>query len=286
MESLASQKASPTSSNSTLHGRRNLPTSPRASLSTIQGQTSNLSTISQLSQGSGDFDLYSRAEPQSRTYASFWADHSTANVPIYKQHITSPPLKYLAPPADIRPAPVSRRSGTPKFARPPSVPGHGSNPSLLNISPTTPNRLDYRDTKILPPSQKTIQEQDAIETLLFMSSPGNSGNMRHAFPPPRTVESPQRSPLRSEFQARPPGNIKRVGFDETAGTASTTSSEADYRIRAEARIRRRKEGRASKTKLRQKDEMDRMLDELESSSDDDAALLKYTASRQYAAGRA
>lgn len=116
-----------------------------------------------------------------------------------------------------------------------------------------------------------------------MSSPGNSGNMRHTFPPPRTIESPQRSPLRSEFHARPPG--KRVGFDESARTASTTSSEAEYRVRAEARVQRRAEGRPSKTTLRQKDEMDRMLDELESSSDDDAALLKYTASRQYPAGR-
>lgn len=280
VESLASQKASPTSSSSTMHGRRPLPKSPRATLASVQNQSSNLSVISQFShvQGSIDFDSHTRPEPtQSRTYASFWADHSSANGPA-RQY--SPPS--LAPPADIRPTLLSRRSGTPKFARPPSVPTNGSNSSLLNISPQTPNRLDLRDTRILTPSQKTLQEQDAIETLLFMSSPGNSGNMNHAFPPPRTFASPQRSPLRSEFQSRP--QSKRVGFHDTARTASTTSSEADYRMRVEARARRRAEGRPSKTQLRQKDEMDRMLDELASSSDDDAALRKYTASRRYAEG--
>lgn len=117
-----------------------------------------------------------------------------------------------------------------------------------------------------------------------MSSPGNSGNMAHTFPPPRTVASPQRSPLRSEFHRRT--YDKRVGFDETARTASTTSSENDSRLRVDMRKQRRPEGRPSKTQLRQKDAMDRMLDEIESSSDEDEALLNYASSRQFAIGRA
>ena len=271
VESLASQKGSPTSSNSTLHGRRNLITSPRATIASFQGQISNVSRLSQAPPG--DFDLYSRSEPTSRTYESFWADHSSANVPVHR--ITSP-SKTLAPSADIRPAPLSRRSGTPKFAKPPAVPGHGSNSSYLAGSPHTPNRVDFRDSKPLQSqSQKTIQEQDAIETLLFMSSPGNSGNMGHTFPPPRTIGSPQQSPLRAGFHIR---QGKRVGFDDTVATASTTSSEVEYRMKAEPR--------PSKTRRGQTDAMDRMLDEMLSSSDEDEPSLNYRSPRRVTAGRA
>ena len=273
VESLASQKGSPTSSNSTLHGRRNLIASPRATIASIQGQLSNVSSISQTP--SGDFDLYSRTEPASRTYESFWADHSSANVPVHK--LTSPPSRSLAPSADIRPTSISRRSGTPKFAKPPSVPGHASNPSLLAGSPRTPNRAEFRDSQPMQTQAQKTKEQDAIETLLFMSSPGNSGNMGHAFLPPRTVGSPQQSPLRAEFQMRSHG--KRVGFDETVATASTTSSDREYRRKTFS------EGRPSKTRRGQTDAMDRMLDEMSSSSDDDEPSLNYDSPRRVAAGR-
>jgi hypothetical protein len=282
VESLASQKGSPTSSSSTLQGRRNFISSPRATIASLQGQTSNVSTVSQISQTpSGDFDLYSRTEPSTRTYESFWADHSSASVPTNNRQLTSPPMKPgLAPSADIRPTATSRRSGTPKFAKPPQVPGHNSNSSLISVSPRTPHRSEYRDHKNLQtPTQKTLQEQDAIETLLFMSSPGNSGNMGHTFPPPRTAPSPQHSPLRTEFQARPP--VKRVGFDDSTATASTTSSEAEYRHRQLNGLT----DRPSKVQLRQKDAMDRMLDAMDSSSDEDDSLLAYTEARHYAASR-
>lgn len=114
-----------------------------------------------------------------------------------------------------------------------------------------------------------------MEALLFMSSPGNSGNMGHAFPPPRTVGSPQRSPLRAEFHVRSQG--KRVGFDETVATASTTSSDIEYR--------RRPEGRPTKTRRGQTDAMDRMLDEMLSSSDEDEPSLNYNSPRRVTAGR-
>jgi hypothetical protein len=60
-------------------------------------------------------------------------------------------------------------------------------------------------------NQKSDQERDAIETLLFMSSPGNSNNMNHTFPPPGRASS-QQSPLRAEFGA-PLGGGEGRGLD-------------------------------------------------------------------------
>jgi Whi5 like len=289
VESMASQAGSPTSSTSTLHGRRNLITSPRAAIANIQGQTPTAPSNSSTPALSGDFDLYSRSDQPSRTYESFWRDHST-NLPShrYSSH-TSPPapfsLKSLAPPADIRPTPASRRSGTPKFSRPPAMPGQGSNSPIHSPNPRTPNRGAYRENPaIQTPTQKTIQEQDAIETLMFMSSPGNSGNMKHNFPP-RSQASPQQSPLRAEFntQDRRRAHGKKVGFEIETTSGSTGSSEAggaEYRSRtswtkATANSRGREEA------------IDRLLEESEeSSSDEETLVLNYQSPRRtIAAGR-
>ena len=279
VESLASQKGSPTSSTSTVHGRRNLLTSPRATIASIQGQTSNLSTISQTP--SGDFDLYSKTEPSSRTYESFWADHSAVSIPTNRQPITSPPPNALAPAVDIRPTPSSRRSGTPKFVKPPAISGQGSGSYQNTSAPRTPSRAEYKDSPVMQtPTQKTIQEQDAIETLLFMSSPGNSGNLGHAFPPPRTIGSPQQSPLRAEFNIQKGAQGRRVGFDDRATTASTGSSEVG------AENSNKLGPRPSKPQRGEPDAIDRMLDEMQdSSSDDDEPALNYASPRRVAAGR-
>ncbi|KAH6676409.1 hypothetical protein B0J14DRAFT_476879 [Halenospora varia] len=283
VESLASQAGSPTSSNSTLHGRRNLITSPRTAIANIQGQASGPS-----SQQSGDFDLYSTSGQPSRTYESFWRDHSAVPAHRYSSHPSqsSPPTKSLAPPADIRPTPTSRRSGTPKFSKPPTIPGQHSNSSLRSSTPRTPNRHDYRDNTIIQiqtPTQKTIQEQDAIETLLFMSSPGNSGNMgpNPSFPP-RSQASPQQSPLRAEFNMQRHAHGKKVGFDVPATSNSTESSEAGG---AEYRSRHMIPSTGS-TRSREA-AIDRMLDEMgDSSSDEEELVVKYSSPRRsVAAGR-
>ena len=188
----------------------------------------------------GDFDLFSRTESASRTYESFWRDHPTTGS-SHRPHATSPPppKASLAPSADIRPSTSSRRSHTPKFSKPPSIPTHRSDPT-----PRTPTQPDSRDRRVQTPSQKTIQEQDAIETLLFMSSPGNSGTMGHAggpFGAPRPnplLDSPHRSPLRAEFRVQDRrgalGPGRRVEFDKyVAGAgASEAGAEAKHLVRA------------------------------------------------------
>ncbi|KAF4636883.1 hypothetical protein G7Y89_g1213 [Cudoniella acicularis] len=282
VESLASQAGSPTSSTSTLHGRRSLITSPRTAIANLQGQTSGPS------QSPADFDLYSANGQPSRTYESFWRDHSATNpahrYPSHPSASSPPPSKSLAPPADIRPTPTSRRSGTPKFSKPPTIPGQHSNSSLRSSAPRTPNRNDYRDNTIIQtPTQKTIQEQDAIETLLFMSSPGNSGNMGPNFPG-RSQASPQQSPLRAEFSMQGRANHgKKVGFDVPPVTrGSTESSEAggaEYR-------RSHMSGSTGVTSSREA-AIDRMLEEIgDSSSDEEELVLKYSSPRRsVAAGR-
>lgn len=283
VESLASQAGSPTSSTSTMHGRRNVITSPRTAIANLQPHPS--SSAQSMQAPPADFDLYPRGDQPSRTYESFWRDHSTASYPQQRQNgaIASPPgSKSLGPPADIRPTLSSRRAGTPKFSKPPTLSNHGSHSPYNNnntSAPRTPLRTDYRDNTIIQaPSQKTIQEQDAIETLLFMSSPGNPGNMGHAFPPPRTQGSPQQSPLRAEFhaQGRVPSR-RRVEFDATATSVSAESSEgAEYRVKM-----RGNGGSRSRAKS---EEMNRILDEMrDSSSDEEELPLQYTSPRRLAA---
>jgi hypothetical protein len=278
VESMASQAGSPTSSSSTLHGRRNIITSPRTTIANMQQHLASLPSGTIIPAPNQDFDLYGRNEPPSRTYESFWRDHSTSN-PL-PAHRSSHSKLSLQPPADIRPIPSSRRSQTPKFSKPPTIPGQGSNSSLHTSAPRTPNgRTDYADAKSLQtPTQKTIQEQDAMEALLFMSSPGNSGNMGHAFPPPqRSQMSPQQSPLRAEFgvqsTAARGAQGRRVEFEKPA--TSTGSSEAGgYRPKSQSIRNSRSEA------------IDRMLDEMaDSSSDEEELVTNYTSPRRVAAGR-
>lgn len=103
----------------------------------------------------------------------------------------------LAPAAPISPAHPGRRSissrvppnlVTNRIPLPPS--GH----------PTTPTSNPVRQGILRMPSQQ--DEKDALETLMFMSSPNNSSNLKHA-------ASAASSPLRSDF----PTVAKRVVFD-------------------------------------------------------------------------
>jgi hypothetical protein len=260
VESLASQTGSPTSSTSTLQGRRNFAASPRAAMIAIQGQTRSPKPQAIV----GDFDLFSRSEPSSRTYESFWRDHSTS-APSHRPYVTSPPTTKgsLGPPADIRPTTSPRRSHTPKFSKPPAIPSHSSDPT-----PRTPTQTNLREKRIQTPSQKTIQEQDAIETLLFMSSPGNSGNMGHGpFGAPRPLPqlgSPQRSPLRAEFriQDRRGTQGRRVEFEKLV--TGDPSSEA------------KRSSRSSILDETREDTIDRLLDRMSDvSSDEDEVVLTY-----------
>ncbi|OAA78416.1 cyclin-dependent kinase [Akanthomyces lecanii RCEF 1005] len=208
VESLASQAASPVSSNSTLHRRLSSSTSPRP-------------------------------PPTSAAQVRFAPDPVE---PRRKSH--SPPGRSgkptLAPPAPIQPS-LSKQSIN---GRRNPVPRH--TPTLLTHSHSASAAHSYSPRQHLDagamsssqpsrPSEgiaysphQNVREQDAIETLLFMSSPNNSSNLKHAFSPSVSPapqqgllhEAMHRNTPSSSFRKglpgqRPPIPQRRVGFDQS-----------------------------------------------------------------------
>ncbi|OAQ98555.1 hypothetical protein LLEC1_05121 [Akanthomyces lecanii] len=208
VESLASQAASPVSSNSTLHRRQSTSTSPRP-------------------------------PPTSAGQVRFAVDPVE---PRRKSH--SPPGRSskpsLAPPAPIQPS-LSKQSSN---SRRNPVPRH--TPTLLTHSQSASAAHSYSPRQrpgagamslsqpsrpsegIVSSPHQNVREQDAIETLLFMSSPNNSSNLKHAFSPSVSPapqqgllhEAMHRSTPSSGFRKGLPGQRpaipqRRVGFDQS-----------------------------------------------------------------------
>jgi hypothetical protein len=76
---------------------------------------------------------------------------------------------------------------------------------------------------ILFSPHQNVREQEVIETLLFMSSPGNSANMKHSFSPSTQMTRhalPTSQPRKSLPSHRPPHPSKRVGFHRSPGNYS------------------------------------------------------------------
>lgn len=107
-----------------------------------------------------------------------------------------------------------------KYAKPPVLQtttnlSQSSNGSDIQSTPLTPGRGHPTDAILQTPTQKSIQEQDAIETLLFMSSPGHS-SLGQAFPQPQGQTSQAQSPLRTEFGGPlRSAQSRRVEFSES-----------------------------------------------------------------------
>ncbi|KAL8803087.1 MAG: hypothetical protein Q9182_003400 [Xanthomendoza sp. 2 TL-2023] len=121
----------------------------------------------------------------------------------------------LAPPVDFIPA-TSRRSRADNI-QPPRLDTrdvHGNNkhdrlsPLPTSTTPATPPRKPASIHRT--PNHKSTMEQDAVETLMFMSSPGNSG-YHPAFHSPisplpkHSMTSPNRGEFTS-YGSRPPSN--------------------------------------------------------------------------------
>lgn len=158
------------------------------------------------------------------TYESFWREHSTSHALKHAQ-TRSPPLggPSLAPPVDILPR--SRRRSNSLWSQHPAVDtrSHGHYDSRGNVAGTsdliagltTPPK---KSSTLRTPSQKAAMEQDAVETLLFMSSPGNSGHQSQ----PRSL----RTPLRNSFVPLE----KRVGFaDDSWGDNGSDEDQRSIR---------------------------------------------------------
>ncbi|MCJ1429161.1 hypothetical protein MMC29_007074 [Sticta canariensis] len=195
------------------------------------------------------------------TYESFWREHSTSSALKHAQ--SRSPLAggpSLAPPVDILPR--SRRRSNSLRTQPPSIDtrNHSYHNSRSNRTAasdlvtglTTPPKREFTSRT---PSQKAAMEQDAVETLLFMSSPGNSGHQ----PQPRSLGTP----LRSSFVPLE----KRAGFVDVSW--GDDGSDGDRRSMRPFQTHRgflNSKGRVSG------DDVDRLLDEMpekNSSSEDE-----------------
>ena len=188
VENLATHGTSPASSTSTIHGRHSSSLSPRIPShgsfhNRHQSQTSVSTTgtaIAPTGRTLSVLDTSSWSSQQSSRSA-----HSTPPLPsplATSRSGSTAPAKSLAPPASIQPSrssALSRRNSNPNYV-PPALPTS----SYSQGSPHTPgdfgaadHRTPTADAIHFSPHQN-VREQDAIETLLFMSSPGNSSNMK------------------------------------------------------------------------------------------------------------
>lgn len=233
VETLASQAGSPTSSNGTIHFRQGASASPQLSTSSHRG--SNNATP--------PTGLQHHVTPRLADSAnSVWRDSSRnqaqANAPSSSTMSKQAPS--LAPPVSIQPG-NPRRNTNPRH-----TPTIGAHPHLAspNTAPHTPGQpspylgTEHQRTPIVDPMlfsphqtpQQNVREQDAMEALLFMSSPGNSANLKHNFPSSSQPHNRQRTalpgsqPRKSLPSGRPvanpvphpysPAAPKRVGFEK------------------------------------------------------------------------
>lgn len=276
VESLASQKGSPTSSTSTLNGRRNVHASPRTTIADIQGKNSRPQEyFKSAPMPVPVMDLAtenSSVDQITKTYESFWADHPTSQ----RSDATLPSSRSLAPPADIKSRPIlqTRRSDTPTYPLSPNLQPdimQNAGPSRLG-GPRTPVRhAQDQHAMLRTPSQTSLQEQDAIETLLFLSSPSRA-NANHTFPTSQPAAAPQGSPLRSEsLTADQAGHSRHVGFSGIDSIDDSSDSGLSASAPAKRRIGRRGD-----------DSIDRMLDDMPDMSSDEEIELPVTPRRAIA----
>ncbi|KPM38042.1 hypothetical protein AK830_g8509 [Neonectria ditissima] len=217
VESLASHAASPTSSTSTVHRRHGSSASPRLAISSAPTASAP--------------SLY---EPVAQLRRSNSPPRTSTGKPG------------LGPPASIQPsmsmpAPRSnpRRNSNPHYT--PTLLSHSH-----SASPHTPAQptvqtgsrsRNIADPILFSPHQN-VREQDAIESLLFMSSPGNSANLKHAFSPtgspgphlgvtrpvptrhalPSGPRKPLPSSQRQQYQSKRPGFEKSPGMPPPPGS--------------------------------------------------------------------
>ncbi|KAL9104034.1 MAG: hypothetical protein Q9163_000973 [Psora crenata] len=136
----------------------------------------------------------SATSSQAGTYESFWREHSgtaTSRMPPQMAHNKPSSGPTLAPPVDILPGNrLPPSSETAANRRQPARLRTNNLPQPSANAPSTPQRR-RPVTGMRTPSQQAAVEKDAVESLLFMSSPGNSAyNPRHHHPPTPALRTP------------------------------------------------------------------------------------------------
>lgn len=184
LEDLASNQFSPTSGSSG-------PRQPYA----IPGPANQSASHTQLSRSSipaseimGDVNDARQSPHIGAAYDSFWREHEGSSAATAKQAQNLPAGgPSLAPPVDILPRNQRRLDFIAQ--QPPALRTNNLYNPRTQLLPKTPS--PKKPSKMRTPSQQAAVEKEAVESLLFMSSPGNSGY--HAS---STLSG---TPLRSEF---------------------------------------------------------------------------------------
>jgi hypothetical protein len=202
---------------------------------------------------------------------------SQSELPKLRSPFSLPGVPRLAPPADIIPKSDSIRRRRPNpndpTRQPQHVPyprhrRHHSQQSLSTIKrnsstetvlvPETPPLRPTEDRTSTPhdglsnqQSQNSSMEQDAIETLLFMSSPGHSGHCSNSQP-----SQSQKSRIRSSITSANP-QLSAPRSQPTHVATGTNRPSRAYR------------GPVIGLETEAGDEIDRMLDQMDSDSEDD-----------------
>jgi hypothetical protein len=222
IETLASHGGSPTSSNSTIHLRIASSASPQLSSASQRG-SNNTTPATGLSQ-----------QFPPRLNESAWRDPrfgGSPTSPVKAVHSLAPPVSIQPSQFHSNPRRNSNARHTPTLlshhASPnpgPNTPGQPSPYLSTAAAGAPPQRTPVVDPILFSPHQN-VREKDAIESLLFMSSPGNSANLKHAFPsssqplPQRTALPTARKSLptgRKPMHARSQSHTqKRVGFERS-----------------------------------------------------------------------
>ncbi|KAI5856731.1 hypothetical protein GGS23DRAFT_390066 [Durotheca rogersii] len=223
IESLASQVASPTSSTSTLHGRHGASASPRISAAPMRHRSSSAVT-----------SPTTQTHSQIRTYESFWRDSNAKPVASSTPSVSQRPA--LAPPAPIQPRQPDhsnpRRHSNARFT--PAYLSHShhasphtpAQPSPLQSTPGQGSMRTPTVDPILFSPHQNVREQEALETLMFMSSPGNSAHVQHAFPssqPVQPLQPPQQPRTTAGRTALPTLPSSRLGAGTEAGVQGRKS---------------------------------------------------------------
>ncbi|KAB5540231.1 hypothetical protein GE09DRAFT_1061994 [Coniochaeta sp. 2T2.1] len=250
VETLASHAASPTSSNSTIHFRQRASASPQISTPSYRG-SNNATPVTALHQ---------QFAPRLSDIRSPAPTNPSSSSTAMKQKQPT-----LAPPISIEPSQhVSHPRRTANQRHTPTLAGQNlASPSTAPQTPGQPSpypgsqeqRTPQVDPMIFSPHQtpqQNVREQDAMEALLFMSSPGNSANLKHTFPSSsqpvnrgsrtalpgsqprkslpsgRPVANPVPHPYGPSKAGQPQGaQPKRVGF-EPAGATTANNHPAPY----------------------------------------------------------
>ncbi|KAL9125907.1 MAG: hypothetical protein Q9217_004954, partial [Psora testacea] len=189
----------------------------------------------------------STASSQASTYEAFWREHSsntTSRLPLAHANPTSGPT--LAPPVDILP-----RNRHPETVNRQPTRLHTKN--LPQATPNTPSTPQTRPAAgVRTPSQQAAVEKVAVESLLFMSSPGNSG-----YYPRNPLVAPSSRTTALPESGTPTGNRARYNPRIDTNVTDSTISPSSINPLSERDI-------------------DRLLDEMpDDSSDDEDDFLEH-----------